>query len=215
MNSCEKLLTAPVLKYPDFNEEFIVTTDASDYAIEAVLSQEKVGNDRPIAYASRILSRAEQNYNTTEKELLAIIWAVKHFRPYVYGTKFKIITDHKQLIWLFNVSDPGSRLIRWRLKLEEYDYEIIHKAGRANANADALSRHIIQDANEIKKEEEILKIEEDNEIADDTQKTYTEEEKQQILYEYHDAPTGGYQGIERTLKRIRLNHNWPGITKDV
>src|SRR5436190_18592636 len=93
----EKLTTAPVLKYPDFTQEFIVTTDASDYAIGAVLSQGTVGQDRPIAYASRVLSRAEQNYSTTEKELLAIVWAVKHFRPYVYGTKFKIVTDHKPL----------------------------------------------------------------------------------------------------------------------
>ncbi|KMQ85140.1 enzymatic polyprotein endonuclease reverse [Lasius niger] len=75
----EKLMTAPVLKYPDFSEEFNVTTDASDYAIGAVLSQGQVGNDRPVAYASKILLRAEQNYNTTEKELLAIVWAVKHF----------------------------------------------------------------------------------------------------------------------------------------
>jgi len=140
----EKLMIAPVLKYPDFTEEFIVTTDAFTFAIGAVLSQGKVGNDRPIAYASRVLSWA-QNYNTTEKELLAIVWAVKHFRPYVFGTKFKIVTDHKSLTW-FNVNDPGSRLIRWRLKLEEYDYEIIHKAGRANANADALSRNVRRDA---------------------------------------------------------------------
>jgi len=133
-------MTAPVLKYSDFTEEFILTTDASAFAIGAILSQGKVGNDRPIAYASRVLSREEQNYNTTEKELLTIIWAANHFKPYVYGTKFKMITDHKPLIWLFNVNDSGSRLIRWRLKLEEYDYEIIHKAGRANANADALAR---------------------------------------------------------------------------
>jgi hypothetical protein len=141
--------------------------------------------------------------------------AVKHFRPYIYGTKFKVITDHKPLIWLLNVTDPGSRLIRWRLKLEEYDYEIIHRARRANANADAISRYVTQDANKVEKEEEVFKIEEDNEIADDRPRIYTEEEKQQILYEYHDAPTGGQQGIERTIRRIRLNHNWPGITKDV
>jgi len=207
----EKLMTAPVLKYPDFTEEFIVTTDASAFAIGAVLSQGKVGNDRPIAYASRVLTRAEQNYNTTEKELLAIVWAVKHFRPYVYGTKFKIVTDHKPLIWLFNVNDPGSRLIRWRLKLEEYDYEIIHKAGRANANADALSRNVRRDAPGLEEERDVHAIKEDTEDTN----TYTEEEKRQILYEYHDAPIGGHQGIERTLKRIRLNHNWPGITKDV
>jgi len=87
-------MTAKVLKYPDFTEEFIMTTDASAFTIGVILSQGKVSNDRPIAYASRVLSRAEQNYNTTEKELLAIVWAVKHFRPYIYCTKFKIVTDH-------------------------------------------------------------------------------------------------------------------------
>ncbi|XP_025156767.1 uncharacterized protein LOC112589074 [Harpegnathos saltator] len=138
----EKLTTAPVLKYPNFSQEFIVTTDASDHATEAILSQGPIGRDRPISYASRVLYRAEQNYNTTEKELLAIVWAVKHFRPYLYGTKFKIVTDHKPLTWLFNVTDPGSRLIRWKLKLEEYNYEIIHEPGKANLNADALSRNV-------------------------------------------------------------------------
>jgi len=204
----EKLTTAPVLSYPDFTREFLVTTDASDYAIGAVLSQGPVGQDRPIAYASRILCKAEQNYNTTEKELLAIVWAVKYFRPYLYGTRFKIVTDHRPLIWLFNISDPGSRLIRWRLKLEEYDYEIVHKAGKGNTNADALSRNPIPDDQHInsvgqKKEEE------------EAPKEYSEEEKRQILYEYHDAPTGGHQGIARTLSRIRLKHNWHGITRDI
>jgi len=66
----EKLITAPVLNYPDFSQEFLVTTDVSDFAIEAVLSQGVVGQDRPIAYASRVLNKAERNYNTTEKELL-------------------------------------------------------------------------------------------------------------------------------------------------
>jgi len=63
------------------------------YAIKAVLSQGSIGQDCPIAYVSRILNKAEQNYNTTVKELLAIVWAVKHFRPYVYGTRFLIVTD--------------------------------------------------------------------------------------------------------------------------
>jgi len=158
-----------------------VTTDASAFAIGAVLSQGKVGNDRPIAYANRVLSRKEQNYNTTEKELLAIVWAVKHFRPYVYGTKFKIVTDHKPLIWLFNVNDPGSRLIRWKLKLEEYDYEIIHKVGRANANANALSRNVRRDAPRLEEERDVHAIKKDTEDTN----IYTEEEKKQILYEYH------------------------------
>jgi len=92
----EKLISAPVLNYSDFNRQFLINTDASDYAIGAVLLHGS--QDQSIAYASRILNKAEQNYNTTEKELLAIVLAVKHFRPYVYGTKFLIITDHKPLI---------------------------------------------------------------------------------------------------------------------
>lgn len=83
--------------------------------------------------------------------MLAIVWAVKHFRPYLYGRNFTIITDHRPLTWLFNVKDPGSRLIRWRLKLEEYDYNIVYKSGTSNANADCLSRIKPEDLIEEKK----------------------------------------------------------------
>lgn len=137
-----KLVSKPILQYPDFSKEFIVTTDASNYAIGAVLSQFSSDNslDLPIAYAGRTLNRAESNYNTTERETLAILWSINHFRPYLYGRKFKIATDHRPLVWLFSVKDPGSRLIRWRLKMEQYNYEIIYKPGRVNSNADYLSR---------------------------------------------------------------------------
>lgn len=140
-NQVKKLLSQkPILQYPDFSRPFNVTTDASNSAIGAVLSQGKIGSDLPISYISRTLNKAERNYNTTEKELLAIVWAVKQFRPYLFQNKFTVITDHKSLIWLFNVKDPGARLIRWRLQLEEYDYDIIYKPGAMNTNADALSR---------------------------------------------------------------------------
>lgn len=135
------LLREPILQYPDFDKEFLLTTDASNEGIGAILSQGEVGSDLPVAYASRTLNKAERNYDTTEKELLAIIWAVKHFRPYLYGKQFKIITDHKPLTWLFNSKDPTTRLVRWRLKLEEYNYKILYKEGKQNTNADALSRN--------------------------------------------------------------------------
>ncbi|KAL4101311.1 hypothetical protein QTP88_021331 [Uroleucon formosanum] len=136
----QKLVTAPILQYPNFEEPFILTTDASQYAIGSIISQGEIGHDLPIAYASRTLNKAEQNYSTTEKELLSIVWSVKHFRPYLLGRKFRIYTDHQPLTWLFNVKDPGSRLMRWRLKLAEYQYEVIYKPGATNTNADALSR---------------------------------------------------------------------------
>lgn len=134
------LCSEPLLQYPDFSKTFYLTTDASNFAIGSVLSQGEPPNDLPIAYASRTLNRAESNYSTTERELLSIVWSVKHFRPYLYGRKFVILTDHKPLTWLFNVKDPGSRLVRWRLTLEEYDYKINYKPGKLNNNADALSR---------------------------------------------------------------------------
>lgn len=138
---CKQILTNdPILQYPDFDQEFILTTDASDVALGAVLSQGSVGSDKPVAYASRTLSDTETRYSTIEKELLAIVWAVKYFRPYLYGRKFTIYTDHRPLTWLMSLKDPSSKLTRWRLKLAEYDYKVIYKKGNQNTNADALSR---------------------------------------------------------------------------
>lgn len=86
------------------------------------------------------MNEAETRYSTIEKEMLAIIWAVKYFRPYVYGNKFKIITDHKPLVWLQNFKGQNPKLLRWKLKLSEYDYDIVYKKGSQNVIADALSR---------------------------------------------------------------------------
>ncbi|KAL6419359.1 hypothetical protein ACFW04_011440 [Cataglyphis niger] len=135
------LCSEPVLQYPDFSKPFVLTTDASGYAIGGVLSQGQIGKDLPIAYTSRVLNTAEQNYSTIEKECLAIIYCTNHFRPYLYGKKFTIITDHKPLVWLHSIKDPSSRLWKWRTKLAEYEYEIQYKKGSLNNNADALSRN--------------------------------------------------------------------------
>lgn len=134
------LLDEPILQYPDFSKPFNLTTDASNIALGAVLSQGPIGNDKPIAYASRTLNTHEQNYSTIEKELLGIVWATKYFRPYLYGRKFKIITDHRPLQWIFWLKEPSSKLVRWRLRLEEFDYKIVYKKGSLNTNADALSQ---------------------------------------------------------------------------
>lgn len=137
----EKLTMAPVLMYPDFEKEFTLYTDASGFALGAVLAQ--VGKDKKehvIAYASRSLTKAEQNYTVTEQECLAIIWAVDKFHHYLISKKFKIITDHIALKWLFNKEPKKGRLARWQLKLQMYDFTVIYKEGKKHKNADALSR---------------------------------------------------------------------------
>lgn len=134
------LITPPLLIYPDFDKQFIVTSDASAFAIGAILSQGEIPNDRPICYASRTLSKAETGYSVIEKELLAIVYALTQFRPYIYGRQILIVTDHKPLVWVMNVKDPSSRLMRWKIKIEEFDYVTIYKKGSLNTNADSLSR---------------------------------------------------------------------------
>ena len=113
----QKLCSQPLLQYPDFNLPFVVTTDASDFALGGVLSQGPIGKDLPIAYTSRALINAELNYTTTKKELLAIIHAVKQFRPYLYGRKFTLVTDHRPLLWLHRLKDPVQRMARWKILL--------------------------------------------------------------------------------------------------
>ena len=128
-----------VLDYPNFSDDnqFQLTTDASGLALGAVLSN---SNSRPIAYASRCLNKPELNYSTIEKELLAVVCAVRHFRPYLYGRKFTIYTDHRPLVYLFSMIDPSSRLTKFRLALEEYDFDVVYIKGCDNVVADALSR---------------------------------------------------------------------------
>jgi len=135
----------PILALPKFTPDwtFVLSTDASDYAIGAILRQEHAESKitRVIAYSSRQLHSAEINYFTTEKEALAIVFATKYFRHYLFGRPFVIETDHQSLTWLMNLKDPSSRLRRWSLKLQEYQYEIRYVPGKRNQAPDVLSRH--------------------------------------------------------------------------
>ena len=136
------LSTEPLLIYPYFSQPFIVACDASNTAIGAVLSQLRDDEEKPIAYCSRQLNNAKRNYSCRERELLAVIFATKQFRCYLYGYKFTLQTDHSALRWLLNLKDPSSRLTRWSLRLAEFDYETIHRPGTKMLHADALSRNV-------------------------------------------------------------------------
>ncbi|GFQ94957.1 retrovirus-related Pol polyprotein from transposon 17.6 [Trichonephila clavata] len=136
----DELTSAPILAYPEAGKQFILDTDASHDSIGAVLSQEIDGQERVIAYFSKCLSRPERNYCVTRKELLAIVKAVEHFHPYLYGRRFLLRTDHASLTWLLNFKNPEGQIARWIQRLQEFDAEIRHRKGSAHGNADALSR---------------------------------------------------------------------------
>jgi hypothetical protein len=138
----EKLCSAPILVYPDFEREFILYTDASGYALGAVLSQaDEDRKERVVYYASKTLTDAERNYSVTELECYAVVWAVEKFHYYLDGKKFKVITDYYALKWLEKNALKGRRA-RWILRLQPYlgNMEIIYKEGKRHKNADALSR---------------------------------------------------------------------------
>ena len=135
------LTSYPVLRMPDLAKKFYLYTDASGTAIGCVLGQkDEDGSEYACYYSSRLLHGAELNYGITEKECLAVVWAVKQFRHYLHGTKFTVITDHSALVWLMNIKDPNGRLARWSIYLQAFDMEIVHKKGSEHTNADCLSR---------------------------------------------------------------------------
>ena len=142
LKSC--LVSAPILTYPDIEQDFILDTDASGVGIGAILSQKQDGQERVIAYYSKVLSKSERNYCVTRRELLAIVEAIKHFHTYLYGVTFTIRTDHGSLRWLLNFKNLEGQLCRWAELLGTYNYTIEHRAGKLHGNADALSRRPCQ-----------------------------------------------------------------------
>uniref|UniRef100_A0A3Q1J2D2 ribonuclease H n=1 Tax=Anabas testudineus TaxID=64144 RepID=A0A3Q1J2D2_ANATE len=134
------LADAPVLALPDPQQPFILDTDASNVGVGAVLSQGGEAGERAVAFYSCSLNRAERNYCVTRRELLAVVLAVRHYRPYLLGNRFTLRTDHASLTWLLNFRQPEGQVARWLEVLQEYDFEIQHRPGRQHSNADALSR---------------------------------------------------------------------------
>lgn len=258
------LTTAPILKQADTTAPFTIKTDASNYAIGAVLLQGEGENEHVVEYASRLLIPAERNYSTTEREALALVWAVdEKFRGYIDGgLEVKIATDHQALKWLMSLKSPSGRLARWALRLQPYNLTITYIPGRTNVIADTLSRPPIVSESTVstieitlphfnpgtvreeqRKDKQLKTIIDSFESKDNDEQfarytnvgylmhdgilyKYTgdgdeallvipEHEQADILYDYHDAPTAGHYGIERTLARIMSRYYWTGMRKQI
>ena len=137
----DRLLSPPVFALPRAEGKIWLDTDASDGQLGCCLLQlQPDGKSLPLGYWSRTLNSAERNYSTTEKECLAIVWAITHLRPYLEGVNFTVRTDHHALRWVMNLSDAQGRLARWRLRLAEFTFKVEYHPGAAHHAADALSR---------------------------------------------------------------------------
>lgn len=136
-----QLSSNPVMGYPDVNREFVLYTDMSNARIAGILSQaDKDDVLRVIGFYSRSLLPAEVNYSASERECLALVDSIKHFKPYLVNAHFKAITDHQSLVWLGKQQNVGQRLTRWSIELQQYSFDVIYRKGTEHVNVDALSR---------------------------------------------------------------------------
>ena len=243
----EKLTTAPIITIPNPHEAFTVkvTTDASDSAVGAVLTQEEDGQDKPIAYESHKLSDAETRYATHERELLAIIHALRCWRCYLLGRPFTVITDHEPLKYLKTQPHLSPRQRRWLDFLEEYDMEIKYQPGKSNQVADALSRRPDhKQANTITtlthatfldtikagySQEEEEQFEASDNFMQEQGLWYLTTDNQrrlcipsqlttvqeQLLQEHHDVPYSAHLGMDKTLHSLQRFFYWKNMRDTV
>jgi hypothetical protein len=212
----DTITTAPVLQMPDEDKPFRLETDASAYAIGAVLSQQGEDNLwRPVEFFSRTMNPAERNYQIYDQEMLAVIEAIREWRQYLLGSNvpFEVWTDHLNLTYYRKPQNLSKRQARWVSELGEYEFTIHYLPGKLNSKADALSRRPDYAPDE-EDNVDIVGLPESrfrpvNIGSDDT------ERHEEILREHHDTPIAGHPGIERTRKSIERHYNWPTLKKDV
>ena len=134
------LTSAPVLRIADHSQPFYIQTDASEKAVGAVLTQKYDDKEHPIAFRSKKLTDTQQKWSTIERELYAVVFGIEQFKYYIYGRHFVVQSDHKPLAWLQTMKNQNSRLMRWSILLQQYQFSVEHRSGKASANSDFVSR---------------------------------------------------------------------------
>lgn len=236
------LINAPMLALPDYTLPFAVHCDASNVGVGAMLTQTQNGVEKVIAYFSAKLTPTQQRYFTTEKECLAVILALENFKKYFDGTHVVVYTDHASLLWLTRFKESNGRLVRWALRLQEYDITIKHKKGCQMQVPDALSRmhetdtidcdsfdssadkiynDLVETAiaephnKEYLFENDTLYKQIKTKNGDLSYRIYIPSDRIRIaLEECHDLPTAAHGGIHKTLYRLREHYFWPNMEAD-
>ncbi|UYV84812.1 K02A2.6-like, partial [Cordylochernes scorpioides] len=212
----------PILRIPDCSLQYELSTDASYYGTGAVLFQRDITEKknrqlRVISYYSYTFTRAEQNYSVTEKECLAVLKAVKHFRAYLECKPFTVHTDHRALTQLLSCGNLRDRLARWQLFLSSFEMNINHRSGKELQDADALSRLAIDSPTDPN--ESILWTNHrsiDLKLGDNNKYLVPPEDRDSIFQLYHDDPlSGGHSGFLRTYHKLRQRFYWYKMKNDI
>ena len=228
------MASTPVLKHVDFNLPFVVETDASDYALGAVLLQpESLESSvfHPVAYASRKLVAAERNYAVYDKELLGLVFAFRKWHQFLYGARFpiQVRTDHANLQYFQTRQLLNSRHLRWKLFFQNYDFRLKYFPGSSNVVADALSRRVdlVGDENDSsatsmkeRKEDTVL----DEECWADLNVIREQDERELVLDEHrrseiikarHSNLAAGHFGRLRTYEAVNRDFKWPNMREEI
>ena len=210
----EKLTSPPILAYPNYQDPYILQTDASGESIGMVLSQIQEDKERVIAFAGKRLTPAEKNYSTTEMEAVAVIEGLKHFDPYLRGSQVTIVTDHAARTWLLSQKEPKGRIARWICYLQQFNYTIQHKSGKKHLNADALSRRPYDQASDpdglVPDDTSLVTMNEDVQLNEPTSNVNAAREKPPRLkiggekrHQHRKRHLFNYPDIKWTNERIR------------
>lgn len=235
------LVSAPILGNPDFSRTFTIESDASDNAVGAALVQEFEDGPRVIGYFSKKLSSTQRKYASVEKECLGVLLAINHFRHFIEGSRFKVVTDARSLLWLFTigVESGNAKLLRWALKIQSHDIELEYRKGKNNVLADCLSRSVetlLAISTDQDYQEMIVKIQQDSENHSDYRvvdgqiykfvkkcgkvedprfqwKRYPPQaERDDIIRGIHEK---AHLGPDKTLEKCRERFFWPGMSSEV